>query len=642
MDKITSQDDLKIYEDNNNFRIFAGPGAGKTHLVIENIKFIIKNSKKLKFNNQRKILCITYTNAAVDEITKRLGSFSKFVVVSTIHSFINDYIISPFQKQLKLQIQKEFNINIPKKTKLSSVQEGFTVLSGHKKEDIYDWIKKKYPEIDEKTYSDISRMKMTNISVDISDINKYPFNENAKAYIKKINSNQNISNIIKEYIWSVAKKLSFDEILYFGFDLLKNYPIVSYILRAEFPYVLLDEYQDTNPIQNKIISMMSEKECSIMVVGDIAQSIYSFQGAKYQEFQNFCIASPLDTITKAIEDNRRCNKNIINLLNFLRQTDTAFQQKCIQNKNTDKVTFIIQKNETMNKSIYEIIPNNTQILCRKWTEAFNYISDVSVEQKKLINSIYNAYTYSVKKDLSKEIELRKDLWINSALDIATLQESYEKKNLPKALNVFEKYLDIKDLFKNFDANKMASLKDITNLWKDIFSSNIENCTLKNLIKDINVHLDQLQNINILKKFEYPQSPDDEGYFDEIYKHIDCITYSCAKKIVLDLFSPSSKHMTIHKAKGKEFDNVLVNLEPFSRGEEKTIVPSNVFIYPQIIGDNCYNEYTRIVYVGCSRAKNKLYIHIRGDELTGKAIKEALNNFYRSNPEKQDFFDFVYC
>ena len=76
MDKITSQDDLKIYNDDNNFRIFAGPGAGKTHLVIENIKLIIKNSKKLKFNNQRKILCITYTNAAVDEIIRRFGSFS--------------------------------------------------------------------------------------------------------------------------------------------------------------------------------------------------------------------------------------------------------------------------------------------------------------------------------------------------------------------------------------------------------------------------------------------------------------------------------------------------------------------------------------------------------------------------------------
>ena len=586
MDKITSQDDLKIYNDDNNFRIFAGPGAGKTHLVIENIKLIIKNSKKLKFNNQRKILCITYTNAAVDEIIRRLGSFSKFVVVSTIHSFINDYIISPFQKQLKLQIQKEFNINIPKKTKLSSVQEGFTVLSGHKKEDIYNWIKTKYPEIDEKTYSDISRMKMADISIDISDINKYPFNENAEVRIKQINSNQNISNIIKEYIWCVAKKLSFDEILYFGFSLLKNYPIVSYILRAEFPYILLDEYQDTNPIQNKIISMISEKECSIMVVGDIAQSIYSFQGAKYQEFQNFCIASPLNTITKAIEDNRRCNINIINLLNFLRHTDTAFQQKCIQNKNTDKVTFIIQKNKTINKSIYEIIPDNTQILCRKWTEAFNYISNVSDEQKKLINLVYNAYTYSINKDLSKEIELRKDLWINSTLDIASLQEACEKKNLPKALDIFEKYLDIKDLFKNFDANKMKILNDIVNLWKDIFSSNIENCLLKNLIKNINVHLDQLQNINILKKFEYPQSPDDEGYFDEIYKHVDSITYSCAKKIVLDLFSPSSKHMTIHKAKGKEFDNVLVNLEPFSRGGEKNIVPTNVFICPQIIGDNC--------------------------------------------------------
>ena len=51
MDKITSQDDLKIYNDDNNFRIFAGPGAGKTHLVIENIKLIIKNSIFVKIKH---------------------------------------------------------------------------------------------------------------------------------------------------------------------------------------------------------------------------------------------------------------------------------------------------------------------------------------------------------------------------------------------------------------------------------------------------------------------------------------------------------------------------------------------------------------------------------------------------------------
>lgn len=101
-------------------------------------------------------------------------------------------------------------------------------------------------------------------------------------------------------------------------------------------------------------------------------------------------------------------------------------------------------------------------------------------------------------------------------------------------------------------------------------------------------------------------------------------------------------MTIHKAKGKEFDNVLVNLEPFSRGGEKNIVPTNVFICPQIIGDNCYNEYTRIAYVGCSRARNKLYIHLKGNEQTEEAIRKSLNNYYSNNPEKQNFFDFIYC
>ena len=121
-EKITSADDLKIYDDNKNLRIFAGPGAGKTHLLIENIKNIIKHSKRLKKNNERKILCITYTNAAVEEINKRLGSYSKYVVVSTIHSFINEFIINPYQKQLKLFIKEKFCIDIPQNVKITSRQ----------------------------------------------------------------------------------------------------------------------------------------------------------------------------------------------------------------------------------------------------------------------------------------------------------------------------------------------------------------------------------------------------------------------------------------------------------------------------------------------------------------------------------------
>jgi superfamily I DNA/RNA helicase len=649
MDKITSADDLTIYSDDKNIRILAGPGAGKTHLLIKNIKHIVEKSNRLKNNNKRKILCITYTNAAVEEIVKRLGSYSKYVVVSTIHAFINEYIILPFQLQIRIFIMEKFNIIVPDDIKISSVQEGFSVLSGHKKEDVYTFIHEKYPDIPAESYNAISRTKMCDVMVDISEINKYPYNVSADVKIATPkNVSCDVAKAIKEYIWGIAGKLAFDEILYFGLQLIEKYPSILYILRAEFPYILMDEYQDTNPIQNRILDMMSEKEASVIVVGDIAQSIYSFQGATYQEFLYFNLKSAKPIITKAIEGNRRSTQNIINLLNFIRKDDTTgFEQKCIKNTLTNnKVIFLIQENKSLIRPLSKLIPHDTKILCRKWSEAFNYIDGVSGDQKTLINDIYNAYTYAAHRDMAQEIETKREAWICSALDIAELGNNFINKDIPKALKILNKYLEISDIFKNFDKDKLQKLQSIINTWESIFSTkDLDSKLLKDIVTIINQKFCNIENITVLENFKYPESTDTENYFEPIYKHVDKLTYGCAKKIVLELFSEDSKHMTIHQAKGKEFNNVLLNLEPFARVPEKSFNPKDIFITPTIINNAtnpAFEEYTRVAYVGCSHAINKLYIHLHGDKQMAEAIANSLNNYYKGTPEKQNFFDFIYC
>ena len=92
VESITSDQLIKVYEDKFNFKVYAGPGAGKTYFLVQNIKDIIEHSKKLKNDPSRKILCITYTNAAVDEIKQRLGEYNKYVSVSTIHAFLYEYV----------------------------------------------------------------------------------------------------------------------------------------------------------------------------------------------------------------------------------------------------------------------------------------------------------------------------------------------------------------------------------------------------------------------------------------------------------------------------------------------------------------------------------------------------------------------
>lgn len=197
---ITSSEDLRIYDNNKHLKIYAGPGAGKTHLLIENIKFIIANSTKLK-NSNRKILCITYTNAAADEIKQRLGSYNRYTFVSTIHSFLNEFVIKPYQVQLKKLIKDEFGYDISSTINITSQQEGYSTLRGHKKDDIYKWIGEHYNMISPELYNTLSKTRMADVIIDISPINCYSKPEpNVKiklAQIDKVNNEVGIA--IKEY-----------------------------------------------------------------------------------------------------------------------------------------------------------------------------------------------------------------------------------------------------------------------------------------------------------------------------------------------------------------------------------------------------------------------------------------------------------
>lgn len=504
------------------------------------------------------------------------------------------------------------------------------------------------PTLLESDYNTLSRSKMCEVKLDISDINKYPFNQEADIQISHKNISKELATIIKKYIWGVAGKIDFDEILYFGMALIEEYPIILYMLRAEFPYILMDEYQDTNPIQNRILDLISENEVSVMVVGDIAQSIFSFQGATYQEFKNFQLKSKKAIITKDIEGNRRSAQNIIHLTNFIRQkVDSEFRQECIKNiNNNEKVTFLIQKNKScFAKPLKELILPETRIICRKWSEAFNYIEDVTDEQKKLINNLYNAYTYTAHRDLSQEIEAQREDWIISTLDIAKLEESFRTKNIPKTLKILEKYLDIQDIFKDFERNKLKKLQSLLKHLEQIFTQDLDNKNIRDVIGNANQNLLLIDGIDVIEQFKYPNT-NDENYFDAVYKHVDELTYACAKKIVLELFSDNSRYMTVHKSKGREFDSVLVNLEPFSSrtSSEKDFKPEEIFTSQKAIIENnpTYEEYLRIAYVACSRAINKLYIHLHGDESIALKIKKTLDTYYNVENNICPFYEFVYC
>lgn len=191
-------------------KVYAGPGAGKTHFLVENVKNIIANNPQIVQSRARKVLCVTYTNAAVDEIKRRLDKFTDHVEVYTIHGFIIKHIIQPFQQDLRDIIKSDFGITMESKGVISSQIEGVGILHGVDKEEIYDFVRRTNPVEFENDEFEYSKKSMGDIEV------------NCKSFVKSISNgtDRKIELIaprkiderhvksIKKYVWSVVKKLT--------------------------------------------------------------------------------------------------------------------------------------------------------------------------------------------------------------------------------------------------------------------------------------------------------------------------------------------------------------------------------------------------------------------------------------------------
>lgn len=620
-------------------KIYAGPGAGKTHFLVENVKNIITNNDAIAKSKSRKILCITYTNAAVDEIHKRLERYIDYVEAYTIHGFIIEHIIKPFQRDLIDIMKSDFNISVSEKGKITSQIEGLGILHGIDKEEIFNYIKTTNPgkfDTDEFNYS---KKIMSDVEVDnnkfLSSISTGEFSYELKAS-NKINKEHIVP--IKQYIWSVVRKLTHDEILYFGYRILEKNPTALYAMRVKFPFIFIDEFQDTNPLQTLIVKLIGQKSSKIIVVGDIAQSIYSFQGAKPSDFKSFCIDSESDNVY-SISGNRRSTENIVNFCDFLRKADTSVTQNSIKIYANDeakriseskKIHFIIGESDENRKIINEIINEGAVVLTRAWAAAFDYIQNIEESQAAILKKIYNSY-YNTPINIRDEIVEHNNVkWVRAFRFIFKLWESFKNGSFIDMLSALQIYLQIdakyitpKFIFRlnNMLRNVFDNINDSSITYEIIqkFNNqllNVEYADLKELFKG---------NINEISVF-------DEQDRDELTNNVKTLRWDTSYKLFTEVFSANSKYMTTHQAKGLEWDKVIVSLTPTRRDN---INISDVFSKPQLTEENSSDEFMRMYYVACSRAKEDLYIHIQSG-CTKEVIVSNLNEYIRNTNCKLEY------
>ena len=357
--------------------------------------------------------------------------------------------------------------------------------------------------------------------------------------------------------------------------------------------------------------MIGEKSTRIIVVGDVAQSIYSFQGAKPSDFNNFCINSDGDN-KYSINGNRRSTENIVNLCNFLRQTDGNIVQYSIktyadeQEKKSieaKKIHFLIGDSHTNKQIISDVIDEGGVVLTRTWADAFKHIQNISEEQLKLLKKIYNNY-YHTPIQIRDEIRGHNNVkWVRAFRFIFKLWGSFKNGSFIDMLSALKLYWNIntQDITPKFifQFNKL-----LCEVFDDVDGSSLTVDVIKKF-NDLMFGEDYVNCQEILKS-DIEITIFDELDNDKLKDSISLLTWDTSYKLFVEVFSDNSKYMTVHQAKGLEWDKVIVSLVPI-RSDKTNLL--NVFSHPSLIDETASDEFVRMYYVACSRAREDLYIYI---------------------------------
>jgi DNA helicase-2/ATP-dependent DNA helicase PcrA len=317
---LASDDPLETTE--RPFRVFAGPGAGKTHWLVGHIRHVAAVSPRLI--GGARIACISYTNVAVEEIRSRLGDAASLAEVSTIHSFLYRFVVRPY---------------------LHLVRDGAGVslvrhdlVDGHdehrpRRGTVMRWLQSF--GVNQVPYGAMQYLRTVHWRKDTGGGWQLTANRSDVMRAEVVRKLQANLPSYKRFYWEEGS-IDHDDVLYFADRILSERPELQDFIAARFPYVFVDEFQDTNPVQTAVVRWLSEAGSTVGVIGDREQSIYGFQGATPQDFEGFSLPGLDDYI---IEGNRRSTRSILRFLNTARRDGMA--QKPVRDEDGEPVIVLV-------------------------------------------------------------------------------------------------------------------------------------------------------------------------------------------------------------------------------------------------------------------------------------------------------------
>ena len=626
-----------VYYTEGPLLILAGAGSGKTRVLTHRIAYLIEE----KGINPWNIMAITFTNKAANEMRERVdkivGFGSDSIWVSTFHSscvrilrrFIDrlgygtNFTIydADDQKTLMKDICKRLNID----TKMYKEKMLLAAISSAK---------------DEMISPEEYRLNMIS---DSQDLNKKTVARVYEAYQKQLQQNN---------------AMDFDDLLVKTVELFQNCPDVLEYYQEKFRYIMVDEYQDTNTVQFKFVSLLASKYKNLCVVGDDDQSIYKFRGANIGNILGFEQVFPEAKVIK-LEQNYRSTQNILNAANEVIRNNIRRKEKTLWTANEEGEQIHLREFQ----SGFEEAEYIAGDIRRKVREGECSYSDCAVlyrtnaqsrlfEEKFLLGNIpykiVGGVNFYARKEIKDMLAYLKT--VDNARDDVAVQRII---NVPRrgigASSLSKVQIYAQDMEISFyDALRMAD--EIPSLGRGAakirsfvdfiqkFRSQVEYLSVTELLQKI---IDETGYVEELKAENTEESKGRIENIDELIskavsyeqeaEHPSLSGFLEDVALISDLDSVNEDEnrvlmMTLHSAKGLEFPQVYL------AGMEEGVFPS----YLSIVSGDFENleEERRLCYVGITRAMKELTMTAAHQRMIrGETQYNRVSRFVREIPRE---------
>ncbi|MEA3272725.1 MAG: ATP-dependent helicase [Patescibacteria group bacterium] len=610
--ELNSEQQKVIYNADGPCLVLAGAGSGKTRTIIYRVAYLLEQGIL-----PENILLLTFTNKAAKEMMGRLGSSAKKIVGGTFH--------------------RTANLILRKYAPLVGYKNNFTILDAEDskdfmnfaiKESSVDTTSKRFPKANViKNLWSFCRNSMQTLEEVIEK--KYPdyysFSEQMREVINIYEDKKRKSN-----------SMDFDDLLINLLTLLRTLPDIRERLSNRFKYILVDEYQDTNKIQAEMIYHLASHHKNILVVGDDAQSIYSFRAAEIKNILDFQKIYPEAKIFR-LETNYRSTPDILDFANSVISFNfnqfpknlKSFRQQFIK----PQYVPVASAEEEANYIVDEILRLHDEgvdlkkmaVLFRaafhsqalemelvKRNIPYDYRGGVRFFERAHIKDILALLriSYNIRDDVAWYRILTKQRGIGKITADKILSQTYSAENLKQVLELnINATLSPKaqvgwgDFVSMMHPIESTKEKTVSALIKSIIKSGYEDF-LKTEYLDAKDRLEDIEGLSLFaKKYKDLGTFLAESSLQENFAMKQETAPSNEDRLILS---------TIHQAKGLEWNTVFViNLTDMSLPHRRAVLEEG--------GEE---EERRLFYVAITRAKDQLFLTY---PITGGFDSVYLNN-----------------